>query len=227
MAKRGGTKHLKLLAASKVVKTGRKQRVWLQRALPGKHSIASAVPLSFVLKELGVSDTNRESKVILNELTVKLDGIVTTELKHPIGLMDIISVGDKKWRALYDEKGRLVFAETGNPNVKLCRVERKFRSKGGKIQLSLHDGRTVVDFSCNVGDSITISIPDGKAKACNPLKEGAACIIVGGKHVGKTGKIEEIIPGSATRIPEVKCKIGNETYTTLKSYIFPIGDQKF
>ena len=57
MAKRGGTKHLKLLAASKVVKTGRKQRVWLQRALPGKHSIASAVPLSFVLKELGVSDT--------------------------------------------------------------------------------------------------------------------------------------------------------------------------
>jgi len=227
MAKRGGTRHLKQLAASKAVKIGRKQNVWLQRALPGKHSIAAAVPLSFVLKGIGVASTAREAKMILNGRTVRIDGKITTEIKHPVGFMDVLTVGDKSWRAAYDQKGRIIFVETSKPSIKLCRVERKFRTKGGKIQLSLHDGRTIIDFTCNVGDSVSVSLPEGKASACNPLKGGAKCIIVGGKHVGNQGTVEEIIPGSAARIPEVKCKIGAEVYTTLKRYIFPIGDQKF
>jgi len=226
MAKRGGTKHLKKLAASKAVKIGRKQTVFLQRALPGKHSIAAAVPLSYALKTIGVASTNKESRLMLHERIVKLDGRITTEIKHPVGFMDVLTVGDKHWRAVYDQKGRIIFAETNKSSVKLCRVENKFRTKGGKIQLSLHDGRSLLDFTCRVGDSVLLSIPEGKASACNSLKEGAPCIIVGGKHVGREGRVEEIVPGTATRNPEVKCKIGNEVYTTLKSYIFPTGDHK-
>ena len=226
MGKRGGTKHLKRLAAASSFRLLRKASPFVQRALPGKHRSASSIPLSYVLKNLGLAKTMKEAKQLLSSRSVKVDGQVIAEVKYPVGLMDVVTIGDKNWRVLYDLKGRVTLKETKNSSSKACKVEKKFRTKGGKIQLSLHDGRTVSEYESKVGDSLEIELPGGKVKKHYPLKVGAEAMIVGGKHVGKFAKMEEIHAGTATRNAEVECKSDSEKLRTLLKYAFPLDQSK-
>jgi small subunit ribosomal protein S4e len=225
MGKKGGTKHLKRIAMPKSFSAPRKVLTWIKRPLPGRHKLSGATTLSQAVTDLGFAANSREAKMILASRSIKVDGKPVAEVKDPVGFMDVITVENNSWRAVYDKKGRIVMLKTKKPNVKLCRVEKKVRTKGGKIQLTLHDGRTVLDFIANVGDSIEISLPDGKPKTRIALASGSSCFIVGGKQVGRSGKIEELIPGTVTRLSEAKCKLEDgAVYTTLKEYVFPITE---
>jgi len=223
MAKKSGTKHLKRIAMPKSFGLQRKELTWVMNPLPGKHSKSVCIPLNHAIIMLGFAKTANEAKQILNSRQVKVDGKVKTEPKEPVGLMDLVTIGDKNWRAILDTKGRITLVESKNPSIKLCRVKNKTKIKGGKMQLTLHDGRTIVDFDANVGDVIQISIPEGKATGKIELKEGALCFLTGGKKVGNKIKIKEITPSSATRNSEIKGELedGSEAITLTK-YAFPI-----
>jgi ribosomal protein S4E len=168
----------------------------------------------------------KEAKKILTSRSVYVDGKIVTESKSPIGFMDVITAGENSWRILFDTKGRLMTKVTKNDKVKVCRVEKKTRIKRGKIQFTLHDGKTLADGKGSVGDCLLISLPEGKVTKTYTFETKMSCLIIGGKHVGKKAVIEEIIPGTATRSSQVKCNIDGTISTTLKSYIFPIGDFK-
>ena len=223
MAKKSGTKHLKRIAMPKSFGLQRKELTWVMNPLPGKHSKSVCIPLNHAIIMLGFAKTANEAKQILNSRQVKVDGKVKTEPKEPVGLMDLVTIGDKNWRAILDTKGRITLVESKNPSIKLCRVKNKTKIKGGKMQLTLHDGRTIIDFDAKVGDVIQISIPEGKATGKIELKEGALCFLTGGKKVGNKIKIKEITPSSATRNSEIKGELedGSEAITLTK-YAFPI-----
>jgi len=226
MGKRGGTKHLKRISASKAIIVKRKEKTWIQRPLPGPHAISACAPLSHIMKEIGVAETMKEVKKILSSRLVYIDGKIVTEPKRAVGFMDVISVGDKSWRVLFDEKGRLIVNNTKNKAEKVCRIERKIRIQKGKIQFSLHDGRTISSNDGKVGDCLLISLPEGKIVKRYPLATKMNCLIIGGKHIGRNAVIEELVSGTATRIPQAKCNIAEVVSTTFRGYIFPIGDFK-
>ncbi|MEM2974112.1 MAG: S4 domain-containing protein [Candidatus Micrarchaeia archaeon] len=226
MGKRGGTRHLKRISAPKVISLERKAKTFVQRPMPGPHKGLVCVPLSHVVKSINLANTMKEVKKILASRYVLVDGKVVTNPKFPIGFMDAITVGDKSWRVLFDRKGVLKPVETKDARMKICRIEKKFRIKNGRIQLSLHDGRTLIGEKGNVGDCILISLPEGKVMKLFPLEPKMNCLIIGGKHVAKKAVIEEIIPGTATRMAEVRCDIDGIISTTSREYIFPIGDFK-
>jgi len=217
---------LKRVSAPKSIRMERKAKTFLQRPLPGPHVRSACVPLSYVLKAVGIAETMREARKMLSTRSVFVDGKTIAEQKFPIGLMDVVTVGDRSWRIIFNEMGQIIAKETKDNRTKVCRIEGKIRSKGGKIQISLHDGRTIFSKDGKVGDCMLISLPEGKLVKLYAMEPKMNCMIIGGKHVGKKGVIEEIIPGTATRIPQVKCNLDGVSSTTFKGYIFPIGDFK-
>ena len=226
MGKRGGTRHLKRISAPKALMIERKAKTWIQRPLPGPHKIATCAPISHILKVIGIASTMKEVRKMLTSRSVLVDGRAVTEPKYAIGFMDVITFGDNSWRMLFDEKGRLIAKVTKDDKSKVCRIEKKTRIAGGKIQFTLHDGKALMSKEGKVGDCILISLPDQKQKKVYSVGGKMNCIIIGGKHVGKNAVVEEIIPGTATRPAQVKCDIDGTLSITLKEYIFPVGDFK-
>ncbi len=230
MGRMGGKKHLKALAAPRTWKIKRKEHVWATKPVPGPHSKERAVPLIVLLRDyLGVVETRREGEKIIKAGYIKVDNRVIKEPRFPLGFMDTLQVGEKKYRALYDKKGRITLKEIeSGEDVKLCRIENKTLVKGGKIQLNLHDGRNILtdNNEYKTGDVLLISLPDQKILKHIPMKEGCAIYVIGGKHTGATGKIKEIIPGTMTRKPQITIESEGKEYTTLKSYVFVIGEEK-
>lgn len=225
MAKKSGTKHLKRIAMPKSFGLPRKELTWVLNPLPGRHPKNASIPLAHAIIALGFAKTAKEAKQVLNTRQVKIDGIVRTEPKHAVGFMDVLSIGDKNWRVLIDTKGKIKFEQTSNPSVKLCQVKNKTRIKGGRIQLTLHDGRNILDFDAKVGDTIEISIPDGKPIGKIEFKESALCFVVGGKKVGNLIKIKEIIKGSATRNEEIHGELEDGSQAiTISKYVFPVKE---
>ena len=220
---------MKCVSAPKAIKLRRKENTWIQRPLPGPHVISGCAPISYILKTIGVAQTMKEVKKILSSRSAYIDGKVVAEPKFPVGLMDMVTIGDKSWRITFSKKGVLIATPSKENKSKICRIEGKTRAQKGKIQFSLHDGKTIMSKDGKegkVGDCLLISLPEAKILKKYPLETKMNCFISGGKHVGKKAVIEEIIPGTATRLAQVKCNIDGILSTTYKGYIFPIGDSK-
>lgn len=213
---------MKTVAAPRAVPIERKLTAWTAKPGPGMHSIEEALALSTALRKSGFAVTKKDVKALLNSGSVRVDGRVVREMKLPVGFMDVVEVSGKGFRALLDRKGRLALKETPNPRVKVCRVEGKHRTRGGKLHITLHDGKCLLDYSCSVGDSVCISIPDSKPVEHIPLAVGAEAVVIRGKHVGKHVRIEGIAEGTAARKAEVSFTHEGSTFSTPKEYVFPI-----
>jgi small subunit ribosomal protein S4e len=151
--------------------------------------------------------------------------------------MDVIEIttsGDR-FRLLPKQNGGLRFvnideAETG---YKLCRIENKTMVKGGKIQLGLHDGRTLLlaesekASEYNTLDTLKIGIPQQKLMKSINLDKGAYAIVTRGKNIGIEGKIVEIAKRIGTHASTVTIQDpdGNKFQTALE-YVFVVGKSK-
>ena len=102
-------KHLKRLAAPRSWPLPRKTQKWVVRPSPGPHPQEWAIPLGVVLRDiLGHCDTGREAKRIIGSREILVDGKPVTSHKHPVGLMDVVSVPAVKehYRFLLDNSFR-------------------------------------------------------------------------------------------------------------------------
>ncbi len=225
MAKKSGTKHMKRIAMPKSFGMPRKELTWVINPLPGRHSKFKSISLVHAIISLGFAKTAKEAKHILNTRKVLIDGVPKTEEKDPVGFMDVITVDKESWRAVFDQKGRIVFKSTSKPSVKLCKVVNKMKIKGGKMQLTLHDGKNIIGFDAKPGDTVEVSIPEGKAIGKIALQKNALCFLIGGKKVGSLIKVSEIIDGSATRKSEIHGELEDgKPAITLKEYLFPVKE---
>ena len=89
---------------------------------------------------------SRETKAILMQRLVKVDGKVRTDSTYPAGYQDVISIEKtgENFRLVYDTKGRFtvhrITAEEAE--YKLGKVKRVQLGKGGIPFLVTHDART-------------------------------------------------------------------------------------
>ena len=93
----------------------------------------------------------------------------------------------------------------------------------GKLQLNLYDGKNLLvdKGEYNTGDTLMISLPDQKIKSHLKLDKKSTIFLIGGKHIGEVGKVEDIIENKII----YQDNAGN-LVETLKAYAFVIGDQK-
>lgn len=232
MAKKGGSRHIKAIAAPKLWPIQRKSKIFVAKPTPGPHSLETSIPLLVLLRDiLKEVKTIKEAKKVIKAKKVLVDGKAVIDEKRPVGLMDVVSLPSygKCYRVTVDRKGRLKPIEIPKEeeNLKIVKVVKKITTAKDRFGLTFHDGSYLElgsEFPVKVGDSILISLPDRKVVELLPFSVGSICFIFSGSSSGIVGKIIKIEPSSLRRrsIVEVESEDGRKI-ATIKEYVIPIG----
>jgi len=219
--------HLKRLNAPKTWGIKRKESRFVTRPKPGPHSFKEGISLNLILKELlNYADTTKDVKRILSNKDVLVDGKPRKDHRFLAGLMDIISLPKKKeyFKILLNKKGKLELnpIKENYTGLKFCKIKEK-SFVGKKVQLNLHDGRNILvdKDSYKVGDTLVLEVPKQKIKEHLKLEQKSFVYLIGGRHIGETGIIEDIKGKNI-----VYKKDSGEVYETLKRYAFVIEKTK-
>jgi len=234
LAKKGQSRHLKRYAASPALKLPRKSMVWTVKPAPGPHPGAASLPLRLLLRDyLALARTAKEVDKILFERQVLIDGRVRQDPRFPIGLMDVVQLPaiGHNYRILLDRRKRLVLHEIpqAEASFKLCKVASKVFVRGKRVQLTFHDGKTLVgEFQeFRPRDVAKLALPELKVVERLPFEENALALVTGGKNVGRVGKVVEIklIEGTQPNIVTLQASDGS-TFQAPEHYVFAVGKDK-
>ncbi|MBS3135340.1 30S ribosomal protein S4e [Candidatus Woesearchaeota archaeon] len=219
-----GRNHIKTMAAPKSWPVERKSKKFILLPEPGRHSRNSSISLNFLLiTMLGVAESKKETTYIAKEKEITVNGSRVTRISYPIGLMDVISIKDikKNYRILIDRKGKVIAKEikASDSSILLHRVKGK-SSVNGKTQLNFLDGTNIIveKDSYKIGDTVITEVGKNDIKDHLKLEKGNTIFLIGGRHSGELGKIENIHENKII----YKTK-ENEMYETLKEYAFVVG----
>jgi len=218
------------MSAPKLWKFARKTKMRYAIApKPGPHKKERCLPLGHVIRDLlGFAETAREVRSILNRGIVKVDGIVRKDIGFPLGLMDVLTIGDTSWRILPGKRYLELKLTTGAESVlKLLKVVNKTHVNG-KTQLNFHDGRNML-VDRDIYKTSDVVVYDSTAKAVKgavQFKRGTLVLITEGKERGKVGRVENIIVLRSCQPNRVVIKSEKETVETLKDFAFAIGQDK-
>lgn len=224
------TRRLKRGAAPRAWTVPRKGTKWIQRPSPGPHAQDASMPLILVLREvLKIAQSAREARILLRSGVVRVDGKVVSDLARGIGLMDTLTLGaplDAHYRLFRDRRGklRLYPIPPEEAAVKIGRIQRKTTVRGGKLQVTLHDGRNLLvpeGVDWKVGDSLKIHLPDQKVLGRLAFAVGHLAYVAGGSHVGELARIEKVEVLSSPQPNRVHFKEG---FSTVKPYVFVVGE---
>ncbi len=242
MARMGARKHLKALAAPVFWPILRKEYKWTVKPRPGPHPVERSLPLLLIVRNvLGYAKTAREARKIIAEGYFMIDGIVRRDYKFPVGFMDVIEVvkTGELYRFLpYPVKFfKLQPISRDEARIKPLRIEGKTTVKGGHLQLHLFDGRNVlvkvsdprnpVEDVYETWGTLIVSVPDMEVKGYISFDVGRVAIVVGGKAVGRVGRIKSITWGwrRETSVVTLEDPRGNLFQTSL-NYVYVIGEDK-
>lgn len=221
------SKHLKRMAAPRAWLIPKKTSHWVVKPSPGPHAIERCVPLLVAIRDLlHICDTGTEARRMVGQRKVMVDGKTVTDAKRPLGFMDVLSFPavNEHYRVLLDRrrKVRLVKTTPDRAKWKLVRILDKTVTRGGKVQINLHDGRNLLlgrnDFS--TGDTLKIELPTQRILTTYRLADGVLALLTGGNHAGELGTVErvEVVRSSSPNIVHFR-----EGYFTVKDYVFPVG----
>lgn len=219
--------HLKRLRAPPTWHIGRKQGTFIARPLPGKHTLELSLPLQAIMRDVfGHVGTVRELRRLLHQGKVMVDGKVERKTHVSVGIFDVLSLPTihEHYRMLLDTNGRLrpIIIDEKESTTKICKVTGKRHVRGGKVQLSLHDGRTLLsDGNVNVGDSVLLSLPDGKIVRTLELKNESYVYLIKGKRRGNHGTLKEVQGNKIIYEDGEKNKM-----ETLRGYVIILGEEK-
>jgi small subunit ribosomal protein S4e len=226
------SKHLKRLAAPRVLRLHRKERALTIRAAPGPHRLELAIPIGLVVRDyLSLCDTYKEARKIVSNGDILVDGVKRKNIKFPCGLMDVISIPKmrKNVRILFDRNGKLTLVPISESDAewKLCRIQNKTIVKGKKVQLNLHDGKNklVEKDEYKTGDVLKISFKENKIDDVYRFDKGTVSMIIGGTHIGEIASIDEIQVVASSKPNLAKMK-GEKEFSTIAEHVFPIGKTK-
>jgi len=234
MAKKGPQRKLKRFGAPKTMHLHPKEGKFAVRVQPGPHSMERSAPLGYLLRDvLKITQTLRETKLILSEGKVKVNGVVRKSHRFPVGLFDIISIDglENDYRMVYDTKGRLkaenVEQKSGNI-VRPCKVIRKTMIKGGKIQITTDDGRNILvkDNSIKVNDTVMMKLPKQEILEVKKMEPNAVVYIIGGPHISKQAVVKEIKAGSEKSPKVVVLKQDNKEFETTIDNVIVVGKRE-
>jgi len=231
MAKKGQSKALKRYNVPRVMRISPKEGKFAIKTQAGPHSKERSVPLGYLLRDvIKVAETMREVKFILARRKVRVNGVVRTSHKFPVGLFDVVSVEglENDYKIVYDHKGRFT-VEKIEPETKIIRpskVVNKVTVKGGKIQLTTDDGRNILtdDNSIRVHDTIMLELPEQRVVKVIKMQSGAKAYIIGGSHIAQQATIKEIKPGTEKKPRMVILKRDAKEFETTIDNVMVIGE---
>ncbi len=216
------SRHLKSYAAPKSWTILRKVHKWILRPHPGAHELERSLPIGLLLKQLECAQTKKETKKILNDKAVSVDGRIVKDIHYGVGFMDTISIKPSTHlRCTLDQKGRLKFINIpeSETNKKICKIDNKTTNRKGKTQLNLSDGRNILTEKKEYtpGDGLLIELPSQKIIEHFPLAKGNTAFITSGRHIGTIGAIQEI------KENRIWCSKDKEKVETLTKFTFVVG----
>ena len=237
MARKFGPRQLKRERSPGFWPIHRKEHTWAPRTQPGPHAREKSLPLIVIVREsLGLANTAKEAIRVISQGKVKVDGIVRRDRRFPVGLMDIVQIegASEAYRALPKPNRGLVLtpAQVKETTYKICKIVGKQNVPGGKLQYSLHDGRTILsatkevrssDEELAVGGAVQLSFPAQKIVKYVPFQVGSLGLVIDGRNQGYYGKITSITPGTSTRRKIVRIETGAAGFETPADYVIPIG----
>jgi small subunit ribosomal protein S4e len=193
------TKHQKRLSVPNSWPVERKTDTFTVKADAGPHGEAG-VPLLIILRDvLGYADSRKEARYALNEDNVRINGKPVSDEERPVGMFDILAFVEREeyYRVFPGEGGRLSLTAIDEESAqsKLGKIAEKRNVPGGDVQLTLHDGQTLLvdeDTDYDGGDSLVVANDDNEIVAHFEYEEGALVTAVAGSHSGEIGAIEEI-----------------------------------
>ncbi|GBC74761.1 hypothetical protein HRbin06_00068 [archaeon HR06] len=213
-------------------KIPRKIKVFTITPSPGPHPKEMCYALGVLIRDvLKLTSNMRETKAVFKDGKILVDGVVRKDVKFPVGLMDVIEIPaiNKIYRLVPQKNNPLYPLEISEneKRLKICYVKTKQTIKGNKIQLGLHDGRTLIyDSNIKVGDSLLIEVPSQKVLNHLKLDKGSLALVIKGKWCGYMGKIVDLIKGSFSSPPMVSLDIMGKIVTLRKDSIMVIGKEK-
>ena len=241
MGKKGGSRHLKRKPSPVVWAIERKKYTWIGKPSAGPHETGKCVTLTLSLRDiLGLAKTAKEAETIVAQGKVYVDGKVRRDKSYPAGLMDVIAIpeSNSSYRVLPSPKGlKLHPIEKEEARFKLCRIEDKSSLKNGHVQVGLHDGTNVlirvadsakpVEDMYHTLDTLKIGLEERSILGYAKLAKGVPVLLVGGKNVGKYGKVLEIVESTGQKRREqlvtVEDKNGNR-FQTILNFVFVVGE---
>merc|ERR1711868_236148 len=214
---RGPGKHQKRLSAPSHWLLDKLSGSYAPRPSPGPHKLRDCMPLIvFIRNRLKYALNGRETKAIVMQRLIKVDGKVRTDATYPAGFMDVISIEKtgENFRLIYDTKGRFTVhrIQAEEAEYKLGKVKRVQLGRGAIPFLVTHDART-------------IRYPDPLIKVNDTIKfdTGAIAMATGGRNMGRVGVIthRERHDGGFN-IVHIKDAIDN-SFATREANVFVIG----
>ncbi|MCD6529908.1 30S ribosomal protein S4e [Candidatus Bathyarchaeota archaeon] len=236
MGRVGVNKKLKREKAPKIWPIHRKEFVFTFKPVPGPHPMERSMPIALILRDvLNLAKFAREANKIIKKGMVKVDGRVIREPRFPVGMMDVLSIPEIEgiYRIFPSKKGLMLHPiSKDEENIKLCRIESKRLVKGGRIQLTLHDGRNILlpveedgkDYAPL--DVLKIQLPDQTILDKFKLKEDSFVMVFEGKHRGEFGRLKTIekVGSKARSLVTIEKESGEQIQTILK-YVFLLGKE--
>lgn len=243
MGKRGGTTGLKRKPAPRFWPIHRKEYTWAVRPSSGPHPLQGSLPLAIALRDiLGFAQTRKEAGTIVVQGRIRVDGKIRRDDSFPVSLMDVVTMPDidKSFRILPSAKGLVLHPiDTQEASYKLCRIENKTVTRNGHVQLNLNDGSNLLvnvadaknpqEDVYNTLDTLKISLPERHIIELVKMKEDGCGIIIGGKNLGKHGRIVEIEKAKAKKRRTACVTIEDakgDRYETIMDFLFAVGETK-
>lgn len=202
MGKMGGSRQLKRLTAPGYYPVAKRERVWVVKPRPGPHPISEGIPLLLIVRDvLGLATTAREAEKIISMKKIHVDGKPRYDYKFQVGLMDVVSIPEmgSHYRVVPDPRRFLKLLEIppGESKLKVVKVVGKRTVRGGRIQLTSHDGRNFlpdggIGTNARPGDSLLIELPSQGIREVLKLQEGSLVLVTRGRMAGHLGTIKHL-----------------------------------
>ncbi len=226
MASKGNNRHVKRLAVGTYPGIARKTATYLIKPNPGRHDLRNSVALLALIRDkLDLASRAKEARGMINGGKIEVNGAVIMDEKYPVGFGDIVtlkptgesySVGVRKNGALTMDKVEKKAAE------RTLKVIGKYVVKGNRMMVRLFDGSAVESAKgVSVNDSVVLS--KGKISKAIKFEEGAKCLVIRGTHAAKSGKISEIVKGSALREATVRVDGADGKFETTVRNVMVVG----
>ena len=227
-----GSKKLKRQMAPAFWGITRKEKRFVVTVKPGPHSKNYSIPNAVFLRDtLKLTKTLRESKSVIYEGKITVDGVKRKSLHHGIGLMDVVELdGISDVYRLIPQNGQILQPlkiDSSEKSKKILKLTSKTTIKNGKTQLGFHDGRSmIVDIKINVGDSCLMQVPEQKILEVIKLEKGSQVIVTKGVNAGKIGKVEEVKEGTFTLPKRVEISVDERKIEIPVDIIMTVGKEK-
>ncbi len=220
--------HMKRINAPQRWNILRKKHVFISRPNPGR-DLSLCISLNTVLKEmLNKTKTTKESKHLIKNKGVFVNGRRKYDEKFSIGFLDVVGFPYLKehYRLVVGEGNKLFMLKISEEEakLKLSKVLNKKQLPKDKTQASFSDGRNIllgkdnaILKDVNTNDSVLYTIPEQKVKGVLKLEKGALVFLYKGKHTGLLVNVDDF------KLDNIVFKIGKDVFETKKAYAFVVG----